>query len=46
VQQLIREGIVLIDCQVYTPHLESLGATMISRKMFINLLNELLVING
>lgn len=40
VQQLIREGVVLIDCQVYTQHLESLGAGMISRDEFIRLLQE------
>jgi leucyl/phenylalanyl-tRNA--protein transferase len=34
VNQLKIEGIVLIDCQVYTSHLESLGATMISRTDF------------
>lgn len=34
VKQLKLEGIVLIDCQVYTTHLESLGATMISRTNF------------
>jgi Leu/Phe-tRNA-protein transferase len=27
----------LIDCQVYTKHLESLGAVMIDRKDFIGL---------
>ena len=31
---------MLIDCQVYTEHLESLGATLIPRKDFINLLDE------
>ena len=40
VQQLIREGVVLIDCQVYTQHLESLGAEMISRSEFLNVLKE------
>jgi leucyl/phenylalanyl-tRNA--protein transferase len=40
VQQLINEGIVLIDCQVYTKHLESLGATLIPRKQFIDLLKH------
>lgn len=38
VQQLKEEGISLIDCQVYTEHLESLGAEMIPRKAFIQLL--------
>lgn len=41
VQQLQKEGIKLIDCQVYTTHLESLGARMISRKDFITFLQEL-----
>jgi leucyl/phenylalanyl-tRNA--protein transferase len=40
VQQLKKEGVQLIDCQVYTEHLESLGARMISRKNFIGLLNQ------
>lgn len=34
VNQLISENVVLIDCQVYTEHLASLGAEMISRKEF------------
>ena len=42
VQHLRNEGIELIDCQVYTAYLESLGATMILRKDFIRLLNELI----
>ena len=40
VQQLQKEGVVLIDCQVYTQHLESLGARMIQRKEFIEILKE------
>ncbi len=41
--QLLRnEGVQLIDCQVYTPHLESLGARMIDREVFMELLDELL----
>ncbi|HNA17844.1 MAG TPA: leucyl/phenylalanyl-tRNA--protein transferase, partial [Ferruginibacter sp.] len=40
VEQLKQEGVVLIDCQVYTPHLESLGARMIPRKDFMQLLEE------
>ncbi|MDP3394090.1 leucyl/phenylalanyl-tRNA--protein transferase [Sediminibacterium sp.] len=40
VNQLKLEGIVLIDCQVYTPHLESLGAIMISRTDFKKYLEE------
>lgn len=37
-KQLQQWGYKLIDCQVYTSHLESLGASMISRKEFLNLL--------
>ena len=40
VQQLMDEGTVLIDCQIYTQHLESLGAKMILRADFIKLLEE------
>jgi leucyl/phenylalanyl-tRNA--protein transferase len=42
VQQLKSEGVELIDCQVYTTHLESLGARMIPRKQFLNLIKSLL----
>jgi leucyl/phenylalanyl-tRNA--protein transferase len=35
VEQLKKQGVELIDCQVYTEHLESLGARMISREKFI-----------
>ena len=38
VEQLQREGVKLIDCQVYTEHLESLGAMMIPRIQFEELL--------
>jgi leucyl/phenylalanyl-tRNA--protein transferase len=41
VNHLKEEGIALIDCQVYTAHLESLGAKMIDRKDFIELLHKL-----
>lgn len=41
VQQLQQEGVALIDCQVYTSHLESLGATMIPRRQFIDALHRL-----
>jgi len=40
VQHLQKEGVVLIDCQVYTEHLESLGARMIDRNKFIELVKE------
>lgn len=35
VEKLKSEGIEMIDCQVYTAHLESLGARMIPRKDFL-----------
>jgi leucyl/phenylalanyl-tRNA--protein transferase len=41
VQQLISEGVQLIDCQVYTAHLESLGAKMIARGEFLGLVDAL-----
>ena len=41
VQQLKKEGIRLIDCQVYTEYLESMGARMIPGKTFTSLLKEL-----
>jgi leucyl/phenylalanyl-tRNA--protein transferase len=40
VKLLQTEGVRLVDCQVYTEHLESLGAKMISRKEFIDLLRK------
>ena len=42
VQQLRSEGVELIDCQVYTEHLESLGARMIPRKDFISMIGPLI----
>ena len=42
VEQLRKENVALIDCQVYTPHLEALGAEMIDRKGFIELLDKLI----
>ncbi len=39
VEQLQKESVVLIDCQVYTEHLESLGAEMISREKFMEFVN-------
>ncbi|MCS6968378.1 MAG: leucyl/phenylalanyl-tRNA--protein transferase [Cytophagales bacterium] len=38
VANLKKADFVLVDCQVYTEHLESLGAEMIPRRMFIHLL--------
>lgn len=40
VQQLQQENVALIDCQVHTTHLESLGAEMISRKKFLQILQQ------
>jgi leucyl/phenylalanyl-tRNA--protein transferase len=40
VQLLQSQGIQIIDCQMPTNHLKSLGATMIQRKDFIDLLNK------
>jgi leucyl/phenylalanyl-tRNA--protein transferase len=40
VESLKKNGIELIDCQVYTSHLESLGAEFISRKEFNALLKK------
>jgi leucyl/phenylalanyl-tRNA--protein transferase len=42
VQQLKSEGVELIDFQVYTAHLESLGARMIPRQQFLSLVKSLL----
>jgi leucyl/phenylalanyl-tRNA--protein transferase len=41
-QLLITQGVQLIDCQVYTSHLESLGASMIPRSLFLQKLEHLL----
>jgi leucyl/phenylalanyl-tRNA--protein transferase len=40
VQALKQMGVVVIDCQVYTAHLESLGARMIRRKDFVDILRK------
>lgn len=40
VQQIQKEGVVLVDCQVYTEHLESLGARMIGRDEFLEMVKE------
>lgn len=42
VQQLILEDVQLIDCQVYTPHLESLGARMLDGTTFQQKLKQLI----
>jgi len=41
IQNLRQEGVALIDCQVYTEHLQSLGAKMITRTEFIGIVKEL-----
>jgi leucyl/phenylalanyl-tRNA---protein transferase len=41
VQQLQKRGVELIDCQVYTSHVESLGARLIPRVYFVHLLQQL-----
>lgn len=41
ISQLKQEGVTLIDCQVYTEYLESLGARMIPGKEFDQLLQNL-----
>ncbi len=40
VKQLQKQNIKLIDCQIYTAHLESLGARMIDRKLFTAILSK------
>jgi leucyl/phenylalanyl-tRNA--protein transferase len=40
VHQMRQEGLALIDCQVYTAHLEKFGARMIERKKFLEILQE------
>jgi leucyl/phenylalanyl-tRNA--protein transferase len=39
VEHYQKKGVKLIDCQVYTKHLESLGAEVISRESFLSYLN-------
>ncbi len=40
VEKLKEEGVRIIDCQVYTPHLESMGAQLISRSDFLELIEK------
>jgi leucyl/phenylalanyl-tRNA--protein transferase len=42
VRQLKREGVQLMDCQVHTSHVESLGARLIERKEYLSLLQKFL----
>lgn len=46
IDKLQSEAVELIDCQVYTPHLESLGARMIPRKEFISSLKKLIPVKA
>lgn len=39
VKKLEKEGVELIDCQIHTPHLESLGASEIPRREFLQYLH-------
>ncbi len=41
IQHLKKQDVQLIDCQVYTEHLESLGARMIERNIFLKKVNQL-----
>jgi leucyl/phenylalanyl-tRNA--protein transferase len=45
-KQLEQWDFKLVDCQVYTSHLESLGAKMIPRKEFITLLKQYAIDQG
>ncbi|MCB9034807.1 MAG: leucyl/phenylalanyl-tRNA--protein transferase [Chitinophagales bacterium] len=40
VQHLEQLGVVIIDCQIHTQHLESLGASFINRSEFIHILQK------
>ena len=40
VSKLLADGYGLIDCQMHTPHLASLGATTVARRTFINYLEQ------
>ena len=42
VQLLQKQNVELIDCQVHTEHLQTLGARMIERKLFIESLSALI----
>ncbi len=40
IPQLVEFGYKLVDCQVYTRHLDSFGAIEIDRSIFLELINE------
>ena len=39
VQELQKDGLVLVDCQIFTPHLATLGAAEIPRSIFLEYLD-------
>ncbi len=43
VQRLKKQGFKLIDCQIPTPHLQSLGAKKISRNEFLEIVEKALI---
>lgn len=40
IQFIMKEDLELIDCQIHSEHLESLGATMISKKEYLQILKR------
>jgi leucyl/phenylalanyl-tRNA--protein transferase len=46
VEHLKNDGVELIDCQIYTEHLETLGARMVPRNEFLHTLKQLIPVNG
>ena len=43
---MLRHGVALIDCQMHTPHLQSLGAATIDRASFLEQIGSLIHCNG
>ncbi len=41
VQHMQKDGVELVDCQVYTEHVESLGGRLIQREEYVNYLKDL-----
>ena len=41
-QKIFDEGFGMIDCQTYTPHLQSLGAVEVERTVFLKEMKELI----
>jgi leucyl/phenylalanyl-tRNA---protein transferase len=42
VRDLVEEGVVMVDCQVHTNHLQSLGAELIKRDVYLDILEKYL----